>query len=78
MSITVYTRPGCPHCDQTKAMLDNLSLGFVEVDLIENPSALAKIKDEWGFTQAPVVETDEDVWSGHRPERLKQLAREND
>ena len=73
--ITVYTRPRCAHCMQTKKLLDNLGMEYVEVDLIENPSALAKIKDEWGFTQAPVVETEDDVWSGHRPERIRDIER---
>ncbi|UBI10014.1 glutaredoxin family protein [Corynebacterium coyleae] len=73
--ITVYTRPNCPHCVHTKKLLDNLSLAYDEVDLIENPAALAKIKDEWGFTQAPVVETEDDVWSGHRPERIRDIER---
>lgn len=73
--ITVYTRPGCAHCVQTKKLLANLNLEFDEVDVTQDPVALAKIKDEWGFTQAPVVETEDDVWSGHRPERIRDIVR---
>ena len=75
MNITVYTRPGCPHCDQTKALLNKRGLEFVEVDLVENPNELAKVRDQWGFSQAPVVKTDEDVWSGHQPGRSRDIGR---
>ena len=73
MAVTVYTKPNCPSCLFTKQTLDQLGISYQEVDLIESPTALAKIRDEWGFSQAPVVETEEDVWSGHRPDKLVEL-----
>lgn len=73
MKITVYTRPGCSHCQHTKQLLDDLSLGYDEVDVSEDHDALVKVRDVWGFTQVPVVETEEDVWSGHRPERIRDI-----
>ena len=74
--VTVYTKPGCVQCDRTKWLLASEDIDFVEVDLVDNPEALAKIKDEWGFSMAPVVETEYDVWAGHRPDRIKQIAEE--
>ena len=73
MTVTVYTKPDCPACLFTKQTLDQLNIPYQEVDLVESPTALAKIRDEWGFNQAPVVETKDDVWSGHRPAKLVEL-----
>lgn len=71
--VNVYTQPGCGHCVQTKKLLDKLNIEYVEVDVVDNPEQRDKIKTVWGFTQVPVVETEDDVWSGHRPERIKEL-----
>lgn len=75
--VTVYTRPNCVHCDATKRALTNEGIDFDVVDLVEHPDQLKKVKDDWGFTQAPVVETDEDVWSGHRMDRIKSIAKDS-
>lgn len=72
--VTVYTKPNCPHCKHTKRMLEEQGTEFAEVDVTQNAEALAKIRDVWGFRVVPVVETDDDVWDNHRPERIKELA----
>lgn len=72
---TVYTKPHCPHCEHTKKMLEDLGIGFEVVDVTQNPEALTKIRDEWGFRVVPVVETEDDVWAGHQPERIKDIER---
>ena len=71
--VNVYTQPGCGHCVQTKRLLDKLGIAYDEIDVVEHPEHRDKIKNVWGFTQVPVVETDDDVWSGHRPERIKAI-----
>jgi len=71
--VTVYTLPSCVQCDSTKRYLQRNLIEFQEVKLSENPEAMEKIKS-LGFTQAPVVEAGESVWSGFRMEELKKLA----
>lgn len=77
--ITVYTRPGCSQCMMTKKMLEKLEVEFVEINVDENPSVADELRD-LGYRALPVVEdgTTGEVWTGHRPERVKKLAREDD
>lgn len=71
--ITVYTLPNCTECRATKIALRKQGIGFDEVDLSQDDEARAKVRDEWGFTSAPVVSTPFDQWSGFRPEKIKEL-----
>jgi glutaredoxin-like protein NrdH len=43
------------------------------LDLSQDETALAAVK-ELGYLQAPVVITDEDHWSGFRPDKIDELA----
>ena len=73
MNITVYTKPLCGQCTATKRALDRAGITYKTVDLTEDPAALAEVKRR-GFAQAPIVVTDDDAWSGFRPDRIKTLA----
>lgn len=73
MSVTIYTKPDCAQCDQTKKYMDRHNIKYEVVDLTTNPEALEKVQS-WGFTSAPVVETDDDRWAGFRMSRLIRLA----
>ena len=42
--------------------------------LSEDPAALEHVKS-LGYLQAPVVVTDEDHWSGFRPDKIDELAK---
>lgn len=55
--IKIYTQPGCTHCDRVKRWLDANDLDYAELNVQEDPEALAKIKG-WGFQQVPVVKYD--------------------
>ncbi|MBB6335129.1 glutaredoxin-like protein NrdH [Schaalia hyovaginalis] len=72
MCITVYTKPRCPQCDATKRTLDKQGIDYRSIDVTEDAEALDYIKS-LGYQQAPVVITDEDAWSGFRPDRIKAL-----
>lgn len=71
--ITLYTKPGCPQCTATARTLDSMGLEYRSVDLSGDPQALDLVK-AMGYTQAPVVVTDTDHWSGFRPDKLATLA----
>ena len=76
MKITVYTKPNCAACKATKASFRMKGIEFDEVDLTTDNEALSRVKDEWGFKEAPVVSTPFDQWSGYRPEKIKETERD--
>ncbi len=73
MTITVYSKPQCPQCEATYRALRKQGLNYRTVDLSEDTEALEYIKS-LGYQQAPVVMTDNDHWSGFRPDRIKKAA----
>lgn len=73
MSITVYTKPSCVQCNATYRALDAKGIEYEILDLSEDPAALEHVKS-LGYMSAPVVVTDEDHWSGFRPDKIGELA----
>lgn len=71
----IYTLPMCHKCDRTIEHMKKLGIDYETVDLSEDPSARQKIKDLYGFSTAPVVVTDDDVWCDYKPDKIKALAR---
>lgn len=67
--ITVYSTPNCAQCKMTQRHLDALNVGYSVVDLSINQEAIERVKS-LGYSQAPVVVTDEEHWSGFRPDKL--------
>lgn len=72
MSVTVYTIPNCPGCDQTKKYLDRKDVAYDVVDITVDEEARDLVFG-LGFKAAPVVIAGEDAWSGFRPDRLNKL-----
>lgn len=75
MNVTVYTKPSCVQCDQTKRFLDKTGVKYDTIDITEDQAALDKIL-AMGFKAAPVVITDNDSWAGFNPAKLNKLAEE--
>ncbi|MFJ4167796.1 glutaredoxin-like protein NrdH [Microbacterium sp. NPDC089698] len=75
MSITVYTKPSCVQCNATYRALDAAGLEYEIRDVTEDAAALEHVKS-LGYLQAPVVITDEDHWSGFRPDKISELVAE--
>ncbi|WP_029087979.1 glutaredoxin-like protein NrdH [Brevibacterium album] len=73
--VTVYTKPACMQCSATFRALDSKGVEYRSVDLSEDPSALDVVK-AMGYMQAPVVVTDDDHWSGFRPDKIAALTAE--
>ncbi|MCI4012879.1 glutaredoxin-like protein NrdH [Brevibacterium sp. ZH18] len=73
--ITVYTKPACVQCNATYRALDAKGLTYKSVDLSVDENALDVVK-AMGYMQAPVVVTDNDHWSGFRPDKIATLAGE--
>ncbi|MBS9336460.1 glutaredoxin-like protein NrdH [Fructobacillus papyrifericola] len=71
--VTVFTKNNCVQCKMTKKYLDQLGVGFEEINIEEQPEYLAQIKAE-GFKQTPVVKIEgQEAFSGFQPAVLKQL-----
>lgn len=72
MTIKVYTNENCVQCDQTKKFLDNEGIEYEVKPFADNQEDLKRFVD-MGFRAAPIVETDNDVWSGFKIDKLKSL-----
>lgn len=70
--ITVYTKPSCVQCEQTKKLLTKNGLEFETVDITEDVAAYEKVV-AMGFQAAPVVITDDDAWAGFNPAKINGL-----
>lgn len=61
MDVTVYTKPNCPQCVQTKRLLDRDNVTYREVLIGDEERQMLLDK---GFMSAPVVVVDQPVASG--------------
>ena len=75
MAVTVYTKPSCVQCTATYRALDNKGIEYEVHDVSTDEAALEHVKS-LGYMQAPVVVTDEDHWSGFRPDKIATLSAE--
>lgn len=73
MSIAVYSKPSCVQCTATYRALDKQGIEYEVFDVSVDEKALAAVK-ELGYMQAPVVITDDDHWSGFRPDKITELS----
>lgn len=73
MAITVYTKPSCVQCTATYRALDSKGIEYEVLDVSTDENALEAVKS-LGYLQAPVVITDDDHWSGFRPDKINELA----
>ncbi|MCU1572117.1 MAG: NrdH-redoxin [Micrococcaceae bacterium] len=73
MTVTVYTKPACVQCNATYRALDKRGITYQSVDISQDPEALERLRG-LGYQQAPVVVTDQDSWSGFRPDKIAELA----
>ena len=75
-SAVVYTKPMCRDCESTKTLMRANGVIFTEIDITQDAEALQLVRDFYGFSQAPVVVTAEDAWSGYQPDKIRELADE--
>lgn len=73
--ITVYSKPSCVQCTATYKALDKHGLDYEVVDITTDPDARDYVM-ALGHLQAPVVVAGDEHWSGFRPGRIKDLAKE--
>ena len=71
-SVTVYSKPNCPQCTQTKKKLEQKGIAFEVIDISQDKNAAQTVTD-LGYRQVPVVVSGEKHWSGFRPDLLGAL-----
>ena len=71
--ITVYAKPSCVQCTATYKALAKAGLSYDTVDITTDSEALDYVMS-LGYLQAPVVVTDDEHWSGFRPDKISALA----
>ena len=73
MTVRVYSKPDCVQCTSTYRALDSKRVPYMVIDMSVDPEALELVKG-LGYLQAPVVVTDDEHWSGFRPDKISALA----
>jgi glutaredoxin-like protein NrdH len=73
MKITLWEKPNCVQCNQTKREFDKLGIIYQVKRLDKSARAVERFL-EMGLTSAPIVETDDRRWSGFRLNRIRSLA----
>lgn len=73
--VTVYSKPSCVQCTATYRALDKAGITYRIIDVTQDPASLDYISEDLGYRQAPVVVvTDQDHWSGFRPDHINRIA----
>ncbi len=70
--VTLYSKPNCPQCVQTKKKLEQKGLTVNVID-ISNDAAATDIVTGLGYRQVPVVVTKDNHWSGFRPDLISVM-----
>lgn len=70
--ITVYSKNNCMQCKMTKKFLEQNGADFQEINIDEHPEKIDYVKS-LGFSSAPVIESNELVFSGFQPAKLKEI-----
>ncbi|OAT30416.1 glutaredoxin-like protein [Buttiauxella brennerae ATCC 51605] len=72
MRITIYTRNDCVQCHATKRAIESRGFTFELINLDLTPEAADELR-ALGYRQLPVVVTDQESWSGFRPDMINRL-----
>ncbi|HEM3725558.1 TPA: glutaredoxin-like protein NrdH [Streptococcus suis] len=70
--VTIYSKNNCVQCKMSKKFLDEHNVAYKEINLDEQPEYIEHVKN-LGFSAAPVIETENEVFSGFQPTKLKAL-----
>lgn len=72
MRITIYTRNNCVQCHATKRAIESRGFAFDLINLDQTPEAVDELR-ALGYRQLPVVITEQESWSGFRPDMINRL-----
>lgn len=57
----------------TYKVLESRGIKYEVKDITKDEEAYSYVKDELGYMQAPVVVTEDNHWSGFRPDLINQI-----
>lgn len=72
MSVDVFGMSTCQPCKATKRWLDTKGVSYSYHDISVDEKARQRFEDT-GYSSVPVVITDNDMWSGFVPAKMKGL-----
>lgn len=70
--VLLYSKEGCPQCRMTKRAFASKGIAYTEINVTEHPEYIQQLNDE-GIKSLPFVKTDNDSWTGFRPERINLI-----
>lgn len=74
--ITVFTKNDCAQCTATKKMMAEKGIEFTEINVEEHEHVFDILKMANIYSMpAVVVDTFENGWTGFRPDRIEELAK---
>lgn len=72
--VKVYTKDNCYQCNLTKEVLERGNVDFELINVMYNEEAYNYVKNELGFSSAPVVEAEGfDTFAGFQPDKLEEI-----
>lgn len=74
--VIVYSKDNCVQCKMTKQQLNRNGIKFKEINLdhVEDKDTWRKYLHEEGYSSSPVVETENETWTGFRPAKIKEIS----
>lgn len=61
MSLIVYTKDGCPWCEEVLELLHNKNIPFEERECRHNHEYFAELKEKSGQEKTPTLDLDGDI-----------------
>jgi glutaredoxin-like protein NrdH len=71
-TITLFSKNNCMQCKMTKKFLEKEGADYQEINIDEHPEKIEYVKS-LGFSAAPVIESENLVFSGFQPAKLKEI-----
>jgi glutaredoxin 3 len=69
--VILYSRSGCPHCDDIKEFLSEHKVEYEEKDVMNDPEARNDLI-KMGANGVPVLKVDDNVIVGFDEEKIKE------
>ncbi|PPI86660.1 glutaredoxin domain-containing protein [Candidatus Pantoea edessiphila] len=73
MSVIVYFKNDYIQCDTIKNAMNHKGTNYISINIEIQTESIEYLKS-FGYHQTPVVITDNDHWSGFRPDKIAGLS----
>lgn len=61
MSLIIYTKTGCPWCEDALGFLKTAGVDFEEREVRDNPEFMREMEEKSGQTKAPTIDLDGEI-----------------